>query len=186
MSLTKLMRFVSGDPQEWHKEPFLIKIKRTTWVAATDGSLMFAFKKKVNAEPVSKNCPEEALLQLLSHEPSSSTSISIAQLKDWAGKAPKKRPVKGKDVDIEDCGVLLGVSVDRRRLAYLLAKVNIPTVYAWVTNDRTIVFEPPNSQWRAFICGFKDPPEPEEIVFDPKKDGGVQSAMALMEEVGGE
>lgn len=185
MSLTKLMRFVSGDPKEWHKDPFSVKIKRATWSAATDGTLMFAFKKKLKVEPVSKDCPEEILLQLLSHEPSSSTSLLTAQLKEWAGKAPRKRPVKGKDVYVEDCGVLLGVSVDRRQLAYLLAKVNIPTMYAWVTNERTVVFEPPNGQWRAFVCGFNGKPDPEEVVFDPKPTSSVgsASAMDLMSEV---
>ena len=184
MSLTKLMRFASGDPQEWHKEPFLVKIKRTSWSGATDGVMMFAFKKKVQAE-VPKDHPEEVLLDLLSHEPSRSTMVPVAKLKEWAGKAPRKRIPKDQDVYLEDCGNLMGVAVDRRKLAFLLAKVNIPSVHAWVKNEYVIVFEPPNGQWRAFLAGYKDKPEPELVVFDPDQETPSavnEDLMDLMEE----
>jgi len=180
--LSQLMRFAQGG-EPWRAIPFSLKVKKTVWSVATDGHVLLAIKLP-GASP-RKDWPE-ALPGMLTADAVDPVELDMNQLKAWAGEPPTALIPSG-DVDYEHQGVLLGHAVDRRKLAYLFAKMSLPKVNVWVSEPGLLAFEPPQKQWRAFLACLKEAPDGEEPVFDPASGPSQpKSVFELAEEVGTE
>jgi len=169
------MRFSIGT-ERWHGAPFSLKVKKTIWSVATDNHVLLAVKQR--GAKVSKDYPED-LEEMLTKKPVNSVEIELSELKKWAGKPPVGLVPPG-DVLLESQGVLLDQVIDRRKLAYLFAKVNVSAVRTWVFEPRVLAFEHPKKQWRAFLAGLDTDEKDERVVFPVKADVPM-SAIELSE-----
>jgi len=175
------MRFSLGT-HIWHSAPFSIKIKKATWSAATDGSIMVAVRMP-GASPIREDCKSLDDLKSMFSEPAvNPIEINLEELKAWAGDAPERLVSLGT-VPPENQGVLLGYLIDRRKLAYLFAKITVPIVHAWIFVPEPLIlgFEPPKGHWRAFIAGLADKPDGSEPVFQTKPKQDALSPLDLAE-----
>lgn len=164
--LAHLADFASGDEKVWHAKPLSLKIGRSVWTVGTDGLIMFAMKMDGGAEP-NKKAPL-ALKDLLKAPAADPVQVSTARLKAWAGPVPPGRIPDG-EVDAEHCGNLIGNVIDRRKLAYLISRVNLPKVNVWAREGHFLCIEPSKKQWRAAIACLRGAPDGDEPVFPPKK-----------------
>jgi hypothetical protein len=176
--LSQLMRFVSGT-KPWHAVPFSLKVKKVAWSVGTDGHVLLAFKLP-GATP-RKDYPKE-LPDLLTVPIENQQLLDLEELKTWAG-APPTSLIPGGDVVFEHQGVLLGQVIDRRKLAYLLAKIVLPKVVVWVVRPGLLGFENPTGQWRALLACLDSGPDGDEPVFESKP---AVSMFELIEELGSE
>lgn len=154
------MRFSMGT-ERWHALPFSLKLGRTTWSVATDGHVLLAVKTA--GAKASKEYHED-LEEMLTQPAADPTELDLTRIKEWAGTPPLALIPSG-EVLVEYQGVLLGTLIDRRKLAYLFAKVTIPVVRVWVYRAGVLGFEPPDRQWRAFLAGCDAKPDGSETVF---------------------
>ena len=168
--LSQLMRFSSG-VMPWQTRPFSIKVKRIPWSIATDGYTIVAFKLP-GASPALSSTPKDALAVLLSASTKGCVEIPTADLKAWAGSVPARAIAHG-DVEAVDQGVLCGVAVDRRKLAYLLATVPFPSVSVWAHTLDMVGFEASGGIWRAFLAGLSGGIGDDENVFAISKPPGA-------------
>jgi hypothetical protein len=158
--LSQLMRFVSSN-KPWCAAPFSLKVGKTSWSVGTDGFLLLAVKL-AGASP-RKDYPAELVTMLKAPTPEN-IEIDLPALQAWAGTPPTKLVPAG-EVEFDHQGALLGYSIDRRKLAYLMAPMTIPTIRAWVYDQGILAFEAPDGQWRAFMSRLGSNPDPEEPVF---------------------
>jgi len=180
--LSQLMRFAQGG-EPWRSIPFALKIKKTTWSIATDGQVLLAIKLP-GASP-RKDYPKD-LPFMLTDDVKGGVELDVGQLKTWAGDSPMSLVPTG-DVPNEHQGVLLGQVLDRRKLAYLFAKMTLPKVLAWAPEPGVVAFEHPQKQWRAFLAGLGGDPDGGEPVFDPTVGPRpAKSVFELAEEAGTE
>jgi hypothetical protein len=173
--LSQLMRFVSNS-KPWHATPFSLKVQRTTWSVGTDSQVLLAVKL-AGASP-RKDYPKE-LVEMLAADPVDPVEINTEALQTWAGEPPSSLVPAG-DVAFEHQGVLLGQSIDRRKLAHLFVRMPGPSVRAWLYSPGLLAFEHLQGHWRAFLAGLDSKPEPEEPVF--QVDSKPQSLSELMQE----
>jgi len=173
------MRYSSGS-QPWHSRPFSIKAKKVQWSVATDGFLLVALRT-AGASP-GHNVPKDELESMLTATSKSAVEIPVSDLKTWAGE-PTAALISAGDVSPEHQGGLLGISIDRRKLSYLLAPVPFLTVSAWLYASDTIGFESEGGTWRAFLAGLSGGID-EEPVFQVQQPKRSTSVFDLAEEVG--
>jgi hypothetical protein len=171
------MRFSIGTEQ-WHTIPFSLKTGKTVWSVGTDGHLLLAVK--LSGATFRKDYPED-LPNMLTKPAVNFVEIKLEELKRWAGQAPMLLIPSG-DVLFENQGVLLDHIIDRRKLAYLFARITTPVVRAWVVKPGVLGFEQPNRQWRAFLATCKDKPDGDEPVFQAEAE---KSALEIAEEAVG-
>jgi len=176
--LSQLMRFSIGT-ERWHAAPFSLKIKKSIWSVATDNHILFAVKQRGAA--AGKDYPED-LEEMLTKKAYNPVEISLPELKKWAGKPPVALVPDG-EVLLEHQGVLLDQVIDRRKLAYLFAKVTVPVMDAWVLEPGVLVFEQPK-KWRAFLAGLDDKAKGKRTEFPIKAPEKPLSAIELSEMVG--
>jgi len=180
--LQQLMRFAQGG-EPWRAIPFSLKVKKTVWSVATDGQIMLAIKLP-GASP-RKDYPKK-LPNMLSDDALNFVELDVSLLKAWAGDSSMTLIPLG-DVEYEHQGVLLGEVVDRRKLAYLFAKMTLPKVNAWVVVPGLLAFEPAQKQWRAYLACLREAPVGDEPVFDPSAGPSPpKSVFELAEELGTE
>ena len=158
--LQQLQRFCSPR-KPWGSAPFLIKVEKNPWSVGTDGFVLFAIK--MSGAKARKDCPDE-LPDMLSAAPITPVEIDVAALKTWAGDPPATLVPAG-DVDFAHQGVLLGLAIDRRKLAYLMANVTLPKINVWISRPNLLAFEHPQRQWRAFLSCLGQKPDGDEPVF---------------------
>lgn len=132
---------------------------------ATDGMVLFAVKGPGASPPTkSSSLPTERLSELLNTPVKNGSEVSVQDLRSWAGEAPTGLVVNAF-IDDEFQGVLMGRVIDRRKLAYLLASVTLPTVTMWMVDDGFIAFAPTSGSWRVILASLVEPPEGHEPVF---------------------
>lgn len=180
--LSQLMRFAQGN-EPWCAIPFSLKIKKTVWSVATDGYVMLAIK--LPGASSRKDWPKR-IPSLLTDAAVDPVELDLVQLKAWAGDPPSALVPRG-DVSHDQQVVLLGQIVDRRKLAYLFARLSLPKVNAWVFEPGLLAFEPAQRQWRGFLACLDGDPDGDEPVFDPAAGPTpAKSVFELAEEAGTE
>lgn len=172
------MGFVSST-KAWHAVPFSLKVGKTSWSVGTDGFVLLAVKLS-GASP-RKDYPTELVAMLKAPTPES-IEVDLPALQAWAGTPPTKLVPSGQ-VEFDHQGALLGHSIDRRKLAYLIARMTIPTIRLWVYDQGILAFEAPDGQWRAFMAALDSNPEPEEPVFPLATPQKQMSVIDLIQEL---
>jgi hypothetical protein len=147
--------------ERWHATPFSVRVKKVTWSVATDGHILLAVKALAASQ--GKGFPKE-LKEMISKPAVKTVEINVKELKAWTGTPPMALVPSG-DVPVEHQGVLLDHLIDRRKLAYLFAKIMAPVVRGWIYQPGVLGFEQPEKQWRAFLAGLGDKPDGSEPVF---------------------
>lgn len=181
--IDSLERYTHRSDGSWRMHPFTIAIKASHWQGATDRAWFIAtrgrgaFPLAPEDDPVAKRLA--LMLSLL--VPSSANEVEVSQLREWAG------PTEGRDFMIEDQrpGVLEGVVLDLRRLAYLLDNVPADTVRMWNTTSdigvASIGFDV-KGRWRAFLAGIDAAPEDDMPVFKKPTEMNVMDFIAELDQ----
>jgi hypothetical protein len=174
------MRF-SGGAGTRYPSPFSLKVKKTVWSIATDGFILLAVKLSGLTLITDTDKEVSKIKNMLLENPNNSIEINVEEFKTWAGETPNKLISPG-NVEPKYQGVILGNLIDKRKLAYLFAKITVSTVSVWVSEEDTAIlcFEPPKGYWRAFIIGLDSKPDGKESIFQP---GSTLSALELSEMV---
>ena len=176
--LSQLMRFSLGT-QLWHAAPFSIKVKKTIWSIGTDGCVLLAVK--MPGAVLSKGGYPDELVDALKAESKGAVEVDLLQLKEWAGQAPMVLVPDGLVVP-EHQGIVLDCVIDKRKLAFLLAKISMSKVLVWHTvGSDFLVFEHPQGQWRAFIARVDAQLDKDMPVFKIEQKPEELSALELAE-----
>ena len=172
------MRFSLGT-QIWHSAPFSIRVKKAIWSIGTDGYVLLAVK--MPGAVLSKGGYPDELVDALKEESKGAVEINLLQLKEWAGQAPMALVPVGLVVP-EYQGIILDCVIDKRKLAFLLAKISMPKALVWrIVGSDFLVFEHPQGQWRAFIARLDAQPDKDIPVFKIEQKPEELSALELAE-----
>jgi hypothetical protein len=113
--------------------------------------------------------------------PSSAIEVEVSLLREWAGT------VEERDFMNEDQrpGILEGVVLDLRRLAYLLDSVPGDTLRVWNTTldigVASVGFDM-KGRWRAFLAGIDAAPEDDMPVFKKQAKVSVMDFIAELDQ----
>jgi len=109
-------------------------------------------------------------------------AIETEGLKQWAGSVPEKREFAWTGIEEEHWGSILGVCVDRRRLACVLENLPWGMIQIW---DATEVMGLSGigveaKGFRALLAGLKDGPDAETPKFESR---GKPTGLDLLDEL---
>lgn len=145
-------------PFEWMRMPFMLVNDQVTWSIATDGAWLVAVRGKSSFPNLLREDDKvQSIRRCLSFEPNGSAiQVKIDTLRTWAGEAPLTYSFS-REGDTPD-GLVLGVPLDRRRLAWILQRTPFPELTLWNTtadlglNSIGLRFK---SQWLAILAGIR-------------------------------
>lgn len=151
MKLSEHVATALNSPQFFRK-PFLLGEGESAWSCACDEMALVAVRAKLKL-PAYRGPEEdmEAMLAWLAAEPVEPQTLGVAELLDWTG------PADGQ----ERKGIMLGVQIDRSRLAKLVTGLK-GELTIW--NSEEVVGIPSlllarSGVWRAVLAGYDEAEE---------------------------
>ena len=144
-----LSKFLVSGRTDWKGRPFL---HPGPWSAATNSHTLIAYKGKI-VEPV-KGSPDIPFLNKSYAE--YHLKLNIKHIQEWAG--PCGMPMTSDEkVERVHEGVIVGVNIDRRKLAYLLEHFPAEEVIVWDSTSMVTVksIGIMGGKWRATLAGLE-------------------------------
>jgi len=166
--VTFVSNFTLGGAEPWKAHPFLIRAGGHFWSAASSG-YMFVGLRQPGANPC-RDVPIKKLTKFILTPARHGAELDLALLREWVGTPPSGMVPHG-DVENGQQVALLGITLDRRKLAWFLKHLKeVHKIYVWDTtvllSVKSLGFEWQGGNGRALIAGIDRPPDEDDDVFE--------------------
>lgn len=160
-------KFISGDSNSWLSRHYYVTLAGgSRWVVGTDRYLFVAVPHQVQCP--CEDFPSDLAKKLIC-APWSGTEIEVGSLQHWAGPPPPKM-VPFEDIPVACQGVLEGVVIDQRKLAWFLKHLDSGTVLSVRNLTAYCHLSSLGFSWdgcRAVLAGLGRRPTPKDSVYTP-------------------